>query len=103
MSERAIEFVETWVSQQIEKLGDPPQDIDALAKQWASQCLEVANQEGIQWSEINDVFDDLPAFIAGEIEEAEDRDEDESEEDLEGDDYEDDEDENEDDENKDDH
>jgi hypothetical protein len=46
MSERAIEFV-------------------ALA----AQCVEAAKAEGIPESEIKDAFDDLAAFIAGEIQE----------------------------------
>jgi hypothetical protein len=65
MSERAIEFVEVWVSEHVhggEAAGD--------AKPLAAQCLAAAKSAGIPQAEIEDAFEDLAAFIAGEIEEA---------------------------------
>ena len=64
MSERAIEFVEVWVSEHIRnaQLDD--------AKALAVQCIAAAKSEGIPQSEIGDAFEDLAAFIAGEITEA---------------------------------
>ena len=64
MSERAIEFVEAWVTEHITaaSTGD--------AKALAAQCLEAAKAEGIEPAEMKDAFEDLTAFIAGEIEEA---------------------------------
>jgi hypothetical protein len=68
MSERAVEFVEMWVGRHVNAGTDPAQ-----AKALAHQCMEEAGKEGITLSEIDDVFDDLSMFIAGEIEEAKQR------------------------------
>ena len=65
MSERAIEFVELWVSEHV-SAGQSAGDAKALA----AQCLAAANSEGIPQAEIRDAFEDLAAFIGGEIEEA---------------------------------
>jgi len=64
MSERAIEFVEVWVSEHIRDESAP--DPKALA----AQCLDAAKSKGIPEAEIKDAFEDLAAFIAGEIEES---------------------------------
>jgi hypothetical protein len=77
MSERALEFVETWVAEKIEQEGYPEENEEAVAKAWAAECLEAASAEGIPSSEIEEAFDDLAEFIEGEIEEARERDEDE--------------------------
>jgi len=95
MSKRALEFVETWVSEKIEEEGVPEEGGKSPAKQWAAECIEAANEEGIPAPEINEAFDDLAEFIDGEIEEAREREEDEDEDEEE--DYEDDEDDDEDD------
>lgn len=65
MSERAIEFVEVWVSEHIR---DAQGALDPKAL--AAQCLAAAKSEGIPEAEIKDAFEDLAAFIGGEIEEA---------------------------------
>jgi hypothetical protein len=70
MSMSAIEFVENWVSENITADAPPPADVGAAAHALASQCLAAATAAGILQSEIDDTFDDLPAFMAGEIEEA---------------------------------
>jgi hypothetical protein len=70
MSMRAIEFVENWASENIAADGEPPADVGATALALASQCLAAATAAGIPQSEIDETFDDLPAFMAGEIEEA---------------------------------
>ena len=70
MSMSAIEFVENWASENITADAPPPADIDATAQALASQCLAAAIAAGIPQSELDDAFDDLPAFLAGEIEEA---------------------------------
>jgi len=76
MSERALEFVETWVSEKIEDMEQLPADGDeTTAKQLAAECLQAALNEGIPSSEIQEAFDDLAAFISGEIEEAREREE----------------------------
>jgi hypothetical protein len=87
MSGRALEFVETWVSEKIEQMGYPAEGEPSPAKDWAAQCVAAALAEGIPATEIADAFDDLAAFIDGEIEEARERDEgDEDEDDTEEDD-----------------
>jgi hypothetical protein len=70
MSESAIEFVENWVDEKIEKMDAAPADIEAQAKTLAAACIADAQNDGLTQSEINDTFDDLAAFIAAEIEEA---------------------------------
>ncbi len=82
MSARALEFVETWVSEKIEKQGYPEEEgQESAAKEWAAECREAAMEEGIPSDEIDEVFDDLAEFIEGEIEEAREREEDEDDED----------------------
>jgi hypothetical protein len=81
MSKRALEFVETWVSEKIEDQGIPEEGEESPAKEWATECVAAANEEGIPASEISEAFDDLAEFIDGEIEEAREREEDEDDED----------------------
>ena len=74
MSARALEFVETWVSEKIEKTETLPAEGDeAAAKAWANECLQAALDEDIPAAEIEEAFDDLAEFIAGEIEEERER------------------------------
>jgi hypothetical protein len=70
MSMRAVEFVENWVAENIGADGEKAAGNGASAAALASQCLAAADAAGIPQSEIADTFDDLPAFMAGEIEEA---------------------------------
>ncbi len=70
MSESAVEFVETWVEEKIEEMAAAPTDVEAQAKTLAAECIAAAQDDGVTQSEINDAFDDLAAFIAGEIDEA---------------------------------
>ena len=81
MSKRALEFVETWVQEKIDEAGIPREGEESPAKEWAAECVAVANEEGIPASEISEAFDDLAEFIDGEIEEAREREEDEEDED----------------------
>jgi hypothetical protein len=74
MSERALAFVDEWVSGHI-RAQDADGDIDARAKTLASQCLADASKKGIPVSEIGEAIDDLPSFLIGAIEEAEEREE----------------------------
>jgi hypothetical protein len=86
MGTRAVEFVETWVSEKVEAMdmNAPVSGDEAQAKQLAAACISAAANEGIPSSEIDEVFDDLAAFIEGEIGEARDReaDEDDDEDDA---------------------
>jgi hypothetical protein len=79
MSKRALEFVETWVTEKIEEAGIPKEGEESPAKKWAAECVVAADEEGIPALEISEAFDDLAEFIDGEIEEARDREEDEDE------------------------
>jgi hypothetical protein len=74
MSARALEFVETWVSEKIEKTEALPAEGDEAApKAWANECFQAALEEDIPAAEIQEAFDNLADFIAGEIEEARER------------------------------
>jgi len=74
MSARAVEFVETWVSEQIEEMDElPAQGNDTVAKKLASQCVQAALEENVPATEIQAAFDDLAAFIDNEIEEERER------------------------------
>jgi len=87
MSARALEFVETWVSEKIEEMDELPADgDDAKATALAAECVQAALDEGIPQSEISEAFDDLAAFIGGEIEEAKNREDDSSDDDDDDDD-----------------
>ena len=74
MSERALAFVDEWVSGHVHAQ-DAGGDIEARAKSLASQCLADASKKGIPASEIGEAIDDLPSFLIGAIEEAEEREE----------------------------
>ena len=76
MSERALAFLEEWTSDNIHA-GDAEGDA-ARAKQLADQFLAAAAAEGIPRAEIDDVIDDLPGFMAAQIEEANEREEDDA-------------------------
>ena len=69
MSKRALEFVETWVSEHIYPEDSPPQVDVSVAKALAASCRAAANAAGISDAEIEEQFDNLTAFIAGQIEE----------------------------------
>jgi hypothetical protein len=74
MSARALEFVETWVSGKIEATATLPAAGDeAAAKAWANECFQAALDEDIPAAEIQEAFDNLAEFIAGEIDEERDR------------------------------
>jgi hypothetical protein len=74
MTERALAFVDEWVSDHV-RAQDADGDIEARAKTLADQCLADAGNKGIPASEIGDAIDDLADFMVGAIEEAEERDE----------------------------
>jgi hypothetical protein len=70
MSQRALAFVDEWVSGHVHAQ-DADGDIEARAKTLASQCLADASKKGIPVSEIGEAIDDLPSFLIGAIEDAE--------------------------------
>jgi hypothetical protein len=72
MSERALAFVEEWISEHVTGADAAAADGSngARAKALANRCLADASAQGIPASEIADAIDDLPAFIGGAIEEA---------------------------------
>jgi hypothetical protein len=74
MSARALEFVETWVTEKIEAMETLPAAGDeAAAKALANECFQAALDEDIPAAEIQEAFDDLAEFITGEIAEERDR------------------------------
>jgi hypothetical protein len=73
MSKRALEFVETWVSEHIYPEGSPPELDLSGAAALANSCRAAANAAGISDAEIGEQFDNLTTFIAGQIQEAADK------------------------------
>ena len=72
MSERAIAFVEEWVSENIHATGYEPEGDAAQAAAFAAQCLASAKAEGITDAEMKDAFEDLSQFMAAAIKTAND-------------------------------
>jgi hypothetical protein len=68
MSERAIAFVEEWVGEHVNAEGYTPERRDSMAAALAVQCAADAKEAGIPDSEMKDAFEDLTAFMAGQIE-----------------------------------
>jgi hypothetical protein len=88
MSERALEFVETWVQEAIEDMDElPAEGDDSKTKALALACIKAAREEGIPESEIKEAFDDLGAFIGGQIDEERDREEHEEDDDDDDDEF----------------
>jgi hypothetical protein len=74
MSARALEFVETWISEKIEDMDKlPAAGDDAATKALAGACYAAALEDGIPAAEIQEAFDNLAEFIGGEIEEERER------------------------------
>ena len=72
MSERALAFVEEWVSDHV-RAEDKSGDEQARASALADRCRADAAAHGIPASEIDEAIDDLTAFMVGAIEEAAER------------------------------
>jgi hypothetical protein len=72
MSERALAFVEEWVSDHV-RAEDKSGDERARASALADRCRADATTHGIPASEIGEAIDDLTAFMIGAIEEASER------------------------------
>jgi hypothetical protein len=72
MSERALAFVEEWVSDHVRAEGKSG-DEQARARARADRCRADAATHGITANEIGDAIDDLTAFMIGAIEEAAER------------------------------
>ena len=72
MSERALAFVEEWVSDHV-RAEDKSGDEQARAKALADRCRADAAAHGIPANEIADAIDDLTEFMTGAIEEAAER------------------------------
>jgi hypothetical protein len=73
MTRRAIEFVENWVSEHIDAKDYQSAGNRSQAKAFAAQCLEAAWSKGIPQTEVAETFQDLTAFMVGEIEDAHNR------------------------------
>jgi hypothetical protein len=72
MSERALAFVEEWVSANV-GAEDKTGDTQARASALANRCRADAGTLGIPASEIAEAIDDLAAFMTGAIAEAAER------------------------------
>jgi hypothetical protein len=73
MSERAIGFVDTWVSEHVNAEGYAPEGDNSRARTLARECLMAAQAAGIPEAEITESIEDLASYMAGEIEDANDR------------------------------
>jgi len=76
VSERVISFVENWVADHVSDgryNENASQGDEAQAKRLAALCLQDAIMSGIQTIDVQEEFDDLAAFIAGEIAETRER------------------------------
>ena len=69
MTARATAFVEEWIAEHV-----APEDFDpadsAQVGALALECIRAGEADGISKDEIEATFEDLAAFIAGELEEA---------------------------------
>src|ERR1700683_5574170 len=72
MSERALAFVEEWVSDHV-RAEDKSGDEQGRARALADRCLADASTHGISASEIGEAIDDLAAFMIGAMKEAAER------------------------------
>ncbi len=72
MSERALAFIEEWVSDHV-RAEDRSGDEQARASALAGRCRAAAATQGITANEIGEAIDDLTAFMIGAIEEAAER------------------------------
>jgi hypothetical protein len=72
MSERALAFVEEWVSGHV-RAEDKSDDQQARARVLADRCRADAGTDGITANEIGEAIDDLTEFMVGAIEEAAER------------------------------
>jgi hypothetical protein len=72
MSERALAFVEEWVSDHV-SAEDKSGDEQARARALADRCRADAGAQGITANEIGEAIDDLTEFMVGAIEEAAER------------------------------
>ena len=72
MSERAVQFVAHWVSENINAEGYQPEGDLTMARSHAEQCLAGAKEAGISESEVEEEYDDLVSYMASEIEEVND-------------------------------
>jgi hypothetical protein len=67
MSERAIAFVEKWVSENVSAEPNEPDSDESKAAVYAVQCAAEAKEVGIPDSELNDAFESLTAFMSAAI------------------------------------
>ena len=72
MSERALAFVEEWVTDHVRAEGKSG-DERARASALADRCRADAGTQGIPANEIGEAIDDLTEFMVGAIEEAAER------------------------------
>jgi 5-enolpyruvylshikimate-3-phosphate synthase len=72
MSERAIAFVEEFVSENVHAEGYEPEGDHSQAAAFAAQCLASAKAEGITDAEMKNAFEDLTQFMAAAIKTAND-------------------------------
>jgi hypothetical protein len=67
MSERAIAFVEEWVSENIHATGYEPEGDDSQAAAFAARCVASAKADGIPEAEMKSAFENLTEFMSAAI------------------------------------
>jgi hypothetical protein len=72
MSERAMLFVEEWLSNNIQAAGYGPADDQSQAAKYAEDCLAAAAKNGITKNEIEEDYGDLLDHMSEAIEDAND-------------------------------
>ena len=68
MSEKARQFVETWVSENVHPTGYEPEGDSREAERLAFDCWRAVDEAGIRRAEVQEDFGDLRDHMAEQIE-----------------------------------
>lgn len=68
MSQRAVEFVDNWIAENIHAEGYPPEGDDSEARGLATMCEAAAQQAGISKAEIDEDLIDLVEYMSQALE-----------------------------------
>jgi len=70
VSKRGTDFLEAWVSENINPEGYAPEGDDSRAKELAEQCLFAAKAQGITKDELEEDVGDIVDYMADAAEDA---------------------------------
>ena len=68
MSDKAREFVQTWVSENVHATGYEPEGDSKEAERLTFACWRAVDQAGIRRAEVDEEFGDLLDYMAEQIE-----------------------------------